>query len=38
MARKTSNGAVLFHLIFGLVTGGIWWLFLAIKFVVSNSK
>lgn len=36
--RKTSNLGVLFHLVFGLITGGIWWLFLLIKFMVSNTK
>lgn len=28
-------GRALFHLIFGLMTGGIWWIWLAIRYVTK---
>jgi hypothetical protein len=36
MARKASNGKVLFHFILGLCTGGLWWLLIALKYVLSK--
>lgn len=35
--RKNSNGNVLFHFILGLLTGGLWWVWLFIKFLRANS-
>jgi hypothetical protein len=37
MAKKASNGAVLFHFILGLCTGGIWWALLLIKYILSSK-
>ncbi len=34
MANKTpSTGRVLFNFIFGLLTGGLWWLWLLVRFL-----
>lgn len=37
MAKKVSNGAVLFHFLFGLLTGGIWWVLLLLKYILSSK-
>lgn len=38
MARKNaSNGMVLIHFILGLCTGGIWWLLLLLKYILSSK-
>lgn len=37
MGNKTKNvgaGRVLFHFLLGLLTGGIWWVFLGIRYVL----
>lgn len=40
MARNTKRyglGSFLFDLIFGLITGGLWWVYLAFRFFRRNS-
>lgn len=40
MARhnRPSTGRVLFHFIFGLLTGGLWWLWLLVRAVLTINK
>jgi hypothetical protein len=38
MARRTSNGMILVHVILTLCTGGLWLIVPIIKFLTSNSR
>lgn len=36
--RKTGPGAVLFHLFLIFVTGGLWLIWLVVRFLLDNRK
>lgn len=36
--KKYGLGRFLFDLFFGILTGGLWWLFLFLRFLFTNNK